>query len=116
MEFQVKYNPFMIVQLCFYSRNCSFDGDDTITNIRRTPSNQQVIVEHSDEADEVSKKGHNWDAILRGVLLPYRSTYLTTSIYRDITFYLLYDCDPNCKLPSGLDFQATVSKFPAIES
>ena len=45
------------------------------------------LVEHFDEADEVSKKGHNWDTTLKGVLFPYRSTYLTL-IYRDATFYV----------------------------
>ena len=50
--------------------------------------------------------------MLRGVLFTYRSTpYQSTGMS---PFYLLHGYDP--KLPSALDFQAPVSKFPTIDS
>ena len=50
--------------------------------------------------------------MLGGVLFAYRSTsHQSTGMS---PFHLLYGHDP--KLPSALDFQAPVSKFPTIES
>ena len=60
----------------------------------------------------VNKKGRDWDKLLGGVLFAYRSTpHQSTGMS---PFYLLYGYAP--KLPSALDFQAPVSKFPTIES
>ena len=61
---------------------------------------------------QVNKNGRNWDKMLGGVLFAYRSTpHQSTGMS---PFYLLYGHDP--KLPSALNFQAPVCKFPTIES
>ena len=60
---------------------------------------------------QVNKNGRNWDKMLGGVLFAYRST---PHQYTGMSpFNLLYGRDP--KLPSALNFQAPVYKFPTIE-
>jgi len=60
----------------------------------------------------VNKGGHNWDELLGPVLLAYRATPHASSGMSP--FYLLYGRDP--QLPSQLEFQRPVTRYPVIET
>ena len=63
-------------------------------------------------AKVVSKNGRDWDKQLGPVLLAYRATpHSSTNMS---PFYLLYGRDP--QLPSALDFQVPVSRYPTVET
>jgi len=63
-------------------------------------------------AKVVDKGGRNWDRQLGAVLLAYRATPHSSTEMSP--FYLLYGRDP--QLPSALDFQVPVSRYPTVES
>ena len=60
----------------------------------------------------VKKGGHNWDELLGPVLLPYRTTPHASSGMSP--FYLLFGRNP--QLPSQLNFQAPVVRYPVKET
>ena len=60
----------------------------------------------------VKKGGHNWDELLGPVLLAYRTTPHASSGMSP--FYLLYGRNP--QLPSQLNFQAPVVRYPVKET
>ena len=60
----------------------------------------------------VTKKGRDWDTLLGPVLLAYRATPHASSGMSP--FYLLYWRNP--QLPTALDFQLPVQRFPTIET
>ena len=63
-------------------------------------------------AKVVSKNGRDWDKQLGPVLLAYRATpHSSTNMS---PFYLLYGRDP--QLPSALNFQAPVNRYPTVET
>ena len=63
-------------------------------------------------AKMVAKKGRDWDTLLGPVLLAYRATPHASSGMSP--FYLLYGRHP--QLPTALDFQLPVQRFPTIET
>lgn len=60
----------------------------------------------------VKKGGHDWDELLGPVLLAYRATPHASSGMSP--FYLLYGRNP--QLPSQLDFQVPVTRYPVMET
>jgi len=60
----------------------------------------------------VAKGGHDWDSLLGPVLFAYRIT-LHSSTGRT-PFYLLYGRNP--QLPTSLDFNLPVVKYPVVET
>ena len=63
-------------------------------------------------AKVVKKGGHDWDELLGPVLLAYRATPHASSGLSP--FYLLYGRNP--QLPSQLDFQVPVARYPVKET
>ena len=63
-------------------------------------------------AKMVTTKGRDWDVLLGPVLLAYRATPHTSTGMSP--FYLLYGRNP--QLPSALDFQLPVKRYPTIET
>ena len=63
-------------------------------------------------AKVVSRNGRDWDKHLGPVLLAYRAApHSSTNVS---PFYLLYGWDP--QLPSAMDFQVPVTRYPTVES